>query len=155
MSWSLSSFARTMLEEDAKFYVTFPEAWQAAIEQQWRFQQIPSHRYFKGPGFQYCPKPSTYREASNYNHHLDAYATCAAHGYAPAYCSEVAFMGVYVGSALVEGPASSILPFKPIHHGWTKQQNGWEVDRQALHYTVRVCYFLLEVYHTYRSYLDQ
>lgn len=146
-----------MLEEDAKFYATFPEARRAAIEQQWRFQQIPSDQYFEGPGFQYCPKPGTYAAASNYDHHLDAYAKCAADGYAPAYRSEAPFMShtVYVGSASVEGPGSSVLPFEPIHHGWTEQQNGWEVDHLVQHHTVRVSYFSFEVHHVHRDYLDQ
>ena len=134
-----------MLEEDEKFYATFPEAWQAAIEQEWMYKQAPSDQYFEGPGFQYCAEPVIYTAASNYNHHSsNAHATWAADSddYTPAFYANAQCMNDSYGCSLsMEGPRSSVLPLHSMHHGWNQHQRDWEVDHLVRHYTVRVCHF--------------
>jgi hypothetical protein len=138
----LSLFAQTMLEEDEKFYATFPEARKAAIAQQWRYQQAPLGQYFEGPGFQYhCSEPSADRAASYYHdrHWSDtyaSYATNSAHAYL-----ETPFLRNYGYSASMEGLGSGARLLDSIQHGRAERQSGWDIAHLIQHYTVRVFLF--------------
>ena len=145
-----------MLEEDQKFYATFPEAWRAAIEQEWRYKQAPPDQYFEGPGFQCCAAPVAYTTASNYNHYsFDAHAMAWAadtNCYTPAFYAKAQYMNDGYGCSLsMEGPRSGVLPLNSMYHGWTEHQRDWEVDHLVRHYTVRVCYFSFGVSNLHRG----
>ena len=145
-----------MLEEDEKFYATFPDALRAAIEQQWRYNQAPFDQYFQGHGFQYCPGPGAYSTgASIYHPHaFDAPSTyweCPGHTPANARCMSDASYGY---SSSMERPLLNVPPLHSIHHGWADRQRKWEVGHLVQHYSVRVCYFSFGVTDVDESCLD-
>jgi len=141
----LSSFAQTVLEEDEKFYATFPEARQAAIEEQWRHhQQVSYNQYFEGPGFQFCPGPGIYTEMSDdYDgRSSDARAPYAVDGYSTACYTDATpvFLGdmSHVYSPVMERSGSGVLPVESLQCGqWAEQQSGEEVP-PVQYYTVGV-----------------
>jgi hypothetical protein len=131
-----------MLEEDEKFYATFPEALRAVIEQHWR------HISFRSPGFHYCLGPGAYTAASVYNpNSFDAPSTQAAgweYRHTPAFCANPRRMSdaSYSYSSSIERPPLNAHPLHSIHHGWAEgpeHQTKWEVDHLIQHYSVRVC----------------
>ncbi|KAF8238547.1 hypothetical protein L208DRAFT_269084 [Tricholoma matsutake] len=133
----LSLFAQTMLEEDEKFYATFPEARRAAIEQRWRYQKALFSQYFEGLGFQYCPEPNTYTAAEHYEnipHSSDAYAACAADLCFPASYLEATFPRD-TGYGYSASMASGAFPLESVQHEWTDQRSDWETMHPKQHYT--------------------
>lgn len=131
-----------MLEEEERFYATFPAARRAAMDQHRSFQQAScASQYFGGPGFQYHPDINTYVVASNcYNSYLsDPQVTSAADGFFPVYHTEAPPNPPnYDYIVSIDGSA---FPVELTQQGWTEQHCNWESTHLIQQYTVRVSCF--------------
>jgi hypothetical protein len=144
----LSAFAQTMLEEDEKFYATFPAArWAARIEQHWTYRQAScASQYFEDPGFKHLPDISVYTATSHchdsYFSDPQAASISAADGSSPfpAYHTKAPLNspGCNCVASIGDASASGAFPFKSTQHGWTEQHRNWEATCLIQHYTVHV-----------------